>query len=357
MPVVSKKLITVVLAILLVTIVSVSSFVVISPSLATPATDYAKQKGISNTKISSLDSDHLLDQNETMFIDHIAQFTADQQEKFIDSFLADGVLSFEEIRQIHFLSGFSKAQEVQYIDNAMFADFDWSKDNICNDFQKDIMGVSPDVQTERFALLVETENENITGYMNWLIDYLVNNQKFKPEHIFLLKSDNATKVNFEKVTQELSQKVKENDTVFVQLSFHGNEEGVSFSDGHGNAQTWAEWVSYKDYIDPHLDIIKPKYMSVAVFACSCHYAPEILAEPNRAIATITIEWILASWSKYENYFGTPDPQVIDHDGNGYLSWDDIVKTASEYQNSTDRFTTSDKGNIASKIYLGDAPIS
>jgi hypothetical protein len=344
-----------------------------------PASAYAEEKSVSTEildDLACLDSDCELDEGEKLFVDYLSVFGREQQDVIVQSFLADKVVSFEEVNQIRFLNTFAKEEQVEMIENGSFSNFDWDGDHMNNYFEKEIAHLPYDVYNGRYVVLLDTfgdfsETPNIRS-SDSMYQFLTKEQKIPSSNIYNLIYTNATKDKFRQVTEELSHKVNGNDLFLTTLVGHGLTGVFAFNDGQGQNQnvSLGNIGSYME-IDSYLDKIKSYATVITLSACYCDSGLEPLKEgpSSRVVLIMTSPWFFGTSKNYLNsaMSGGPKqyyyikPEDYDIDGNGYVSvkeswdirWESQQKYFSQHPEEKSVQGLRDISNISSDLYLGD----
>lgn len=332
------------------------AFVVIAATATSLAANYVLNNGSDSNNSVNQDTEKP-NSYEKVVTDYATGFNQTLQQRVIDGFKSKGNITSEDARQIEFLKALPYAEQVISIVNGSFTDTDWDKDRMNNRFEQ-TFGMPWDVYNGRYALLVRTDN--ITRPVDDMGSFLINEQKFLPQNVMKLTYTNATAENFKQAISDLSHKVNGNDIVYVGLMGHGGHGTFGFNDGKGNDQpeNLKDIMYYKD-MDKILDTIKPKEMLITIFACYSETALEPLKEgPSpRVFADICPHWFYNTSENYPNFAGAPEPKVFDTNGDRFVSIDESLKIAAEYQRESGKgVNVADKDNIASKLYLGDFKI-
>lgn len=341
--------------IILIVVGSVATYAVTQNNNNSSVAVYARQKGITDAavqKIHSCDTDRFLGVEEKAIIDYASKLDNASQIKVIDSFLSDGVISPEEMQQLHFLGSIPQAEQIQIIQSGNVNNSDPESDKMSSNFEQNVAHTPYNVHNGRYAILIEPDKDG--RQMSDMQKFLVNEQKFQPQNVILLEYTNATIENFKKAVSELSCKVSENDIVLVGMNGEGINGSFCFNDGKGNFVGGSKPMSYKD-IDSALDSIKPMKMLVTVSACQAETAIEPLKEaPSpRVVAHIEPNWLYRISKNYLALDRGPPRKLFDLDENGYVSIDETIKVATEYQTGAPSVDVADLGNIAPDFYLGE----
>lgn len=310
----------------------------------------------------------------TIFYDaYVSTFDATLQQE-LETFISDGNISQEEVDQINFLKQFSQADQINFIENGKFADFDWDNDNMNNYFEKVIAGLPYDVYNGRYGLLVDTHEDPHSADL--MSKFLINEQRILPKNVINLSYTNATISNWKEAVTRVSSVADKNSLVYVMLESHGNVNGICFNDGYGKNNGYDTHVSYEE-IGKNLDSIISSRTVVSLFCCGQEGALDSLdiSSSPSIVVTIPADWFFATSKNYSNSYiqslpAQYDPietEAYDIDGNGYVSvgesFDTQMKsmeryfselqTEEDYIRETQKHGMSDSNNIASEIFLGD----
>jgi len=346
------------LAVAIVVILTSSiAFAAFNQSKPDPAHDYAVQKGLSvSVDALSLTWNSDNGTNEKALIDYVSGFNGSMQQLVVDGF---GNMSFEKEHQIEFLRTLPLAEQERSIINGSFTNTDIDGDHQSNRLEQ-IAGQPWDVKNDRYAVVVNPRNEQTTG--SNLASYLINQEKYEPDHVIKLVGNNATKTNFIQAISDISQRSNANDTVLIALDSHSNDKVFCFNNGKGacNSTSTPYCIDYGD-MDKAIDSIKAGKMLITIFGCGLDapIAPLTAGHSQRVVSDIPMYWLYNFSGKYpkEDSF-TPQSKVFDLTGNSYISFDEIFKTAAKYQHATTSGVyMSDKDGIASTFYLGDFNIN
>lgn len=272
--------------------------------------------------------------------------------KLVEGFLSDGKLISQETKQIDFLKQFPVEAGIQCIQNGTYINTDWDGDGMNNYFEQNIAHLPYSVHNGRYALLVGTQRGG--GGMNIMESFLINEQKFLPQDIINLSYENATVENFVKACSDLSHNANENDVIFVCFSGQGAADYFGFNDGKGNNQSSEAVMNYTD-IDSYLDSIEPMKMLITVAAGYSHSAIKPLEKGPSPRVVVDIEpgWLNSVSRNYFSIDSPFPPDVWDIDQNGYVSVDEVIKTATCQTSAPSAVNAADIDNMAPYFYLGD----
>jgi len=284
-------------------------------------------------------------------VDYASNFEKPIQEKILKGFLADNIITKDEIYQIKFLEQLSKEEQLKLIKNGKFVDTDIDNDRMSNYFEKVIAGLPWDVHNERYALILYTGDATDILSHAGLRKFLIEDMKFMSQNVIYLQGSNATFDNFKNAILQLENKVTENDIVYISLNGHGSKGFFCFADPKS--------VRYEE-IDKYLDRLKPMKMLVVVNACKNWSAVEPLKEgPSpRVVFTQSDIYFTQTSKNFPRGFYAPEPKGFDLNGNGYVSLAEIFKVIDDImvKYGGDRPIVSDPYNLAPTFYLGDLRI-
>jgi hypothetical protein len=163
-------------------------------------------------------------------IDYASNFEKPIQEKILKGFLADNIITKDEIYQIKFLEQLPKEEQLKLIKNGKFIDTDIDNDRMSNYFEKVIAGLPWDVRNERYALLLYTGSATDILSTAGIKKFLIEDMKFMSQNVIYLQGSNATFDNFKNAILQLENKITENDIVYISLFGHGSEGFFCFAD-------------------------------------------------------------------------------------------------------------------------------
>ena len=311
-----------------------------------PATAYAREK-ISSVEVLEdlrcLDGDLTLDEDEAVFIDFLADFEQEQQAVIIQSFLADGEVSSEEIQQIQFLNTFMKEDRVQMVENGSFYNFNWDGDMWSNYFEKAITKTPVDVKNDIFIFLMTMAGREY-GPVDRMHRFLEETVKLPAENFFSLNSENNNPEEFKIAVSQISSKADSNDIVFIHIGGHGNINDFQFWNGSHTTYT---------LMNEQFNEIVSKALIIYVDSCHSGSAIEHLSNPeSRVIMTACKADETSSFGITYEFFNSILNQEADADGSGYVSIgeaNDYVRSVRTFSNETPQL--SDIGNIGRNLYL------
>jgi uncharacterized C2H2 Zn-finger protein len=209
------------------------------------------------------------------------------------------------------------------------------------------VGMNPDVYNARYAIVVNTKEGSWSG--DDLASFLINQEKFEPEHVIKLIEGNATKANFMDAVSKVSREAGGNDTVIISFEVDSSDSGVGLRDS---------FMSYKE-MDKTIDAINPGRMLITVSGCGneAPIAPLSAGHTQRVVSDMPSHWHYAFSKSYLNIDHFPSTATFDLDGNGYISFSEQLETCAKYQTGAPSVNMSDKDGIASSLYLGDFSVS
>ena len=124
-------------------------------------------------------------------------------------------------------------------------------DGMSDWFEENIAHLDPLVPNDRYAIILNTltiqEREKTTN----LKTFLVEEEKFKSESIFLLMDKEATYDNFEKAINSVANISDENDLVYIMIQGHGSENAFSFHSGKDPSEI--------EITDEYLESVRDRY--------------------------------------------------------------------------------------------------
>jgi len=316
-----------------------------------PATSYAKGL-ISSTEIverlSCLDSDLTLDGNETVFIDYLSDFEEQQQNIIVQSFLADGVVSFEERCQILFLNSFAKADRVQMVENASFYNFNWDGDSWSNYFERFVSKTPYDVKNDIYAIIMTHAGQ---GYplVKEMFDIL-EKAKVPKDHVYDFGLENNNSTNFKAASDEIARAADKNDTVIFILNGEGYYGGFAFHEiqEDGRALEYVPYTWFRDVTDKIPSQIKVWVLDTCLSGSAIKY----LEGKNKIILTSATAEQTSDFGISLEFLKAFSNPLADIDKNGYVS----IGEAAEYAKMKKTFESrqaqlSDISNIGKKSYL------
>ena len=111
-------------------------------------------------------------------------------------------------------------------------------------------------------------------------------------------------------------------------------------------------------INQTVDIIKPSELLITVFACEAGTALPFLSQGSspRVFADIGAHWFYFASTNFNRFGYNLKPGELDLDKNGYVSVQESINTANEFQIESANVTYGDLNNLASNIYFGDFEI-
>jgi hypothetical protein len=300
--------------------------------------------------------------NATSNVQSVVNYTSgldhSHQQTVVNSFTADGNISYDEGLQSKFLGSLPLAEQLKIIDGGNVSNFDLNGDKMSNYFEHNIANLSyADHPTGRYALIVDTDNAHETG--DTLKSFLINQEHFKPDNVIELGGTNATISNFNNAVSDLSHKVGLNDFLYMSLGGiinHGGNGVFCFNDGHGVNNSGEFTLAYSDMAKELASVHAGKAYFTVGGCCDSQTAVSPLSNEPYPVVAANIEpyW---SWKMTDAYNSlwigaTISSKAFDLNGNGYVSVDEIIRTASPYD-KFDPIIVSDKNNIAANLYLGD----
>jgi hypothetical protein len=392
-----KRWMLVVVVLLVVIIISgIGGNFLIGTSFGAPVEDYARKHNLPSNIVDllkPLDSDHQMNESDQAIVDGLVFARSYAEEKnmsdttiekiIVDSYSNTGVVVSDIKEQIQFLTTFSQIEQQQFIGNMSLTDFDWDGDHMSNYFEQCIANTPYDIYNGRYAIVVRTD-ENTT-WAEELKNFFVNQQKFERNNVIKLEGNNATTENFGNAVSDIALRAGANDIVIISMQSHSNRQFFCFNDGNGTNNSVEYSISYGS-MDKIIDAIKPGKMLITIAGCGLDAPVEPLTagHSHRVVTDIDFHWIFNIHHEYDlssygrlgraplkfldgsnNVLVRDSAGFMHHnayidedlDGNGYVSVDEMLRTADKYQFEAASVTVSDKGNIASKFYLGDFNIN
>jgi len=217
------------------------------------------------------------------FAENVSVLPGDVQLDLSGGYAADEQITREQLDQAYFLNLLQDKGELEkYLSDYEATEMDASGDSFPNLFslqQSDI--INWDEHNELYLVKFFAEDPDAPGHgsslfnFNLFLDDLQKYMDIPEENIIKRIDENATFSNFENITDDLEEKMDENDILVKSLMGHGSSHGF-FSFRRSS-------VTY-DMIAEQLDPI-PGYQKVLIEACySGHALPELERE-NRVLVT------------------------------------------------------------------------
>lgn len=226
---------------------------------------------------------------------------------------------------------------------------DQDQDGMLDSFEQ-VVGMPTDVYNGRYAIVVN-DGETQTSGTN-LIDFLINGEKFEPDHVIGCLEENATRVNLVNAISKVSEQATENATVIISFCIESSDVGIGLRDG---------FMTYKE-LDSYIDNIKPQRMLITLFGCGGEAPIEPISKGHsqRVVSNLPLEWLYSFSHNYPNTGNFPTALTMDKDSNNFISFEEILNTCAEVRALTDGnkpIAMSDIDDIASSLYLGDFSVN
>lgn len=303
---------------------------------------YARSLGIpekislKSNVINVFGSDGKIDSNTAGILKYVASLSDEYlQEKVIDAFAADKVITGGEARQADYLGTLTKEKQAEIINSGNTSNQDLDNDGFTNWFEKSISNTDPDVPNDRYFILETCEGVDPKG-----TPYIGHSEMIEMKKIFnengVLSSNikmlpDATYSEFCRAVEDIAKKSDENDIVFISIHGHGGENIFTFSDEKDRKEL--EGVRYEDIGRP-IDRIKSKVTVLSIDACHSGSALPALEESGRIVMTQTSKEQLSgnrdmSYYLTEAFVGGLEGINVDADGNKYVSVSEGFSKARE----------------------------
>lgn len=136
---------------------------------------------------------------------------------------------------------------------------DDDQDGMSNWFEKNIAYLDPLTANDRYAIILNTVTIHTNPYYTNqrreettnLKTFLIEEEKFEPENVFLFMDKTATYANFENTIDYLAKTSVENDLVYIILEGHGTENSFCFHSGKDPSEI--------EISDEYLEEVRKRY--------------------------------------------------------------------------------------------------
>jgi len=268
-------------------------------------------------------------------------------------------------------------------------------DGMSDWFEENIAHLDPLTPNDRYTIIVNTVTihpipiftDQRREEMTSIKTFLIQEERFKPENVFLFMDKEATYDNFKEAIDYLTKTSDENDLVYIMIEAHGSETGFVFHTGKDPSEieifqerlealrkffTNGDEMSYEDFqiflasqgysisvneTNELINKIEHKKMFLVVDSCGGWKLVKQLSGKN--LVTATLGGGLSTFAIGREYYPY---KFLDTDGNSHLSikelFDSLLPTIDISSEESIAYPKMfDPQGIAVDFYFGDAKIT